>query len=221
MPRGGKCPLVRLGQAQTPARIASLLLQAPFEAGASHGECSAGITLVNSRNHPTGHQTDPGAWPFDANKIRPGTNVLLVKKGNHATLPLVKSGKARDGLRSRLSEKKVQSLFYVVFLPLGAIANLVLGLVILTQLRPAIWTDWLLVATGAFCCMIAGWLAAAAWSKSYWNRSMARQVAMWRRIADAIFVWLEDAPVPAESLHNLKSSLDEVVPNSKVVQSSK
>ncbi len=143
------------------------------------------------------------------------------KCGKRATLASVKSGEARDGLRARWSETRVQSLFYLVFLPVGAIANLVLGLVILTQLRPAIWTDWLLVATGAFCCVIAGWLAAAAWSKSYWNRSMARQVALWRRIADAIFIWLEDAPVPAESLHSLKTSLDEVVPNSKAVSSSK
>lgn len=106
-------------------------------------------------------------------------------------------------------------MFFLVVLPVGAVANLILGLIILTKLRPVGWTDWLLVTTGAFCCMIAGWLAAAAWSKSYWNRSMARQVALWRRIADAIFIWLEEAPVPAESLKTLKSSLDEVVPTTK------
>ena len=70
-------------------------------------------------------------------------------------------------------------------------------------------------SAGAFCCVVAGWLAAAAWSKSYWNRSMARQVALWRRIADTIFAWLEDAPLPAESLHTLKSSLEEVVPRTE------
>jgi hypothetical protein len=43
---------------------------------------------------------------------------------------------------------------------------------------------------------------------------MARQVALWRRIADTFFVWLEEAPLPPESLRTLKSSLDEVVPDS-------
>jgi hypothetical protein len=39
---------------------------------------------------------------------------------------------------------------------------------------------------------------------------MARQIAAWRLIADAIFVWLEEAPLPAEALQRLKASLDEV-----------
>ena len=103
-------------------------------------------------------------------------------------------------------------LFYRVFLPLAVFVNLGLGVVILAGLRPDGWTGALEVGTGAFCCMVAGWLAASAWSKSYWNNAMARQVAVWRRIADAFFGWLEEAPVPAESLTRLKSSLDEVVP---------
>jgi hypothetical protein len=108
-----------------------------------------------------------------------------------------------------------------MFLPIGVIANLGLGVVIMTRLDPAVtvtsagsWSYWLLIGTGAFCCLIAGWLAAAAWSRFYWYRSMARQVATWRRIADAFFEWVEEAPVPAESLHNLKSSLEEAVPSS-------
>ena len=104
-------------------------------------------------------------------------------------------------------------LFYKVFLPLAVLANLGLGVAILGGLRPDGWTGWLEIGTGAFCCLVAGWLAAAAWSKSYWNNAMARQVAVWRRIADAFFGWLEDAPVPAEALTRLKTSLDEVVPN--------
>jgi len=91
------------------------------------------------------------------------------------------------------------------------LANLVLGLVILANLHPEAWAGWLEIATGAFCCVIAGWLAAAAWSKSYWNRTMTRQVTMWQRIADTFFAWLEEAPLPAESLTGLKSSLDKVV----------
>jgi hypothetical protein len=104
-------------------------------------------------------------------------------------------------------------LFYKVFLPLGVLANLGLGVLILSGLHPEGWTGKLEVATGAFCCVVAGWLAAAAWSKSYWNNAMARQVFVWRRIADAFFAWLEEAPLPADALNRLKTSLDEAVPN--------
>ena len=100
-------------------------------------------------------------------------------------------------------------------MPLGVVANLALGIAVLSDLRPDGWAGWLMVAGGAFCCMIAGWLAAAAWSKSYWNRSMARQVAVWRRIADTLFNWVEDAPVPPESLNRLKTSLEEAATGSK------
>jgi hypothetical protein len=106
-----------------------------------------------------------------------------------------------------------ERLFYRVFLPLGVLANLGLAVVILNGLRPDGWLGWLEIGTGAFCCMVAGWLAAAAWSKSYWNKSMVRQVATWRRIADAFFAWLEEAPLPAEALSRLKTSLDEAVPS--------
>jgi hypothetical protein len=105
-----------------------------------------------------------------------------------------------------------ERLFYRVFLPLGIVANLGLGIWILAGLNPQIWTDWLKVGTGAFCCVVAGWLAASAWSKSYWSRAMVRQVALWRRIADTFFAWLEDAPLPPEAIHRLKTSLDEAVP---------
>jgi hypothetical protein len=108
---------------------------------------------------------------------------------------------------------KWERAFFAIFLPVGVLANLLLGVLILKGLNPAGWPGWLEVATGAFCCMVAGWLAAAAWSKSYWNRTMTRQVAVWRQIADAFFVWLEDAPLPAEDVHRLKSSLDQVVPS--------
>ena len=112
-------------------------------------------------------------------------------------------------------ESKRHRLFYSIFLPLGVLANLGLGLMILSDLNPHQWSDWLQVATGAFCCTIAGWLAAAAWSKSYWHRSMAVQVATWKRITDAFFAWVEEAPVPAESLTSLKTTLEEAVPGSR------
>jgi len=59
-----------------------------------------------------------------------------------------------------LPESRGQRLFYGFFLPLGVLATLLLGLVILTDLKLASWSDWLQVATGALCCVIAGWLAA-------------------------------------------------------------
>jgi hypothetical protein len=37
-------------------------------------------------------------------------------------------------------------------------------------------------------------------------------VAIWRKIADTIFAWLEEAPLPADALNRLNRSLDEVVP---------
>jgi hypothetical protein len=100
-----------------------------------------------------------------------------------------------------VAETRPQRLFYSIFLTIGVVVNLGLG--------------WLLVGSGAFCCAIAGWLAAAAWSRSYWSRTMARHVAVWRSIAGTFFSWLEEVPVTTESLQKLKSSLDEVVPASK------
>lgn len=118
---------------------------------------------------------------------------------------------ARRG--ERVPETRRQRLFYGLFLPFGVLANLVLGVFILVNLDPTTWSGWLLIATGATCCVIAGWLASAAWSKFYWYRSITRQVATWRRIADVFFAWVEEAPVPAEALNNLKSSLEEAVPS--------
>ena len=114
--------------------------------------------------------------------------------------------------RLRVSRARWESIFFRVFLPVGVVVNLVLGILILTGLRPQDWSGWLQVITGAFCCLVAGWLAAAAWSKAYWSKAMKRQVTVWHKIADTFFVWLEDAPVPAEALTQLKTSLDEAVP---------
>ena len=127
-------------------------------------------------------------------------------------LGLVLNGGTR--LRAeRMPDTRRRRLFFGLFLPLGMLANLGLGVLILTGLNPATWSAWLQITTGALCCVIAGWLAAASWSQFYWHRSMARQVATWRRIADAFFAWVEEAPVPAEALHSLKSSLEEAVPS--------
>ncbi len=139
----------------------------------------------------------------------------MESESSRGTLGTMKAEVGLSAGVARLQETRSQRLFYSVFLPLGAVANLVLGLVVLAQLGLDGQFGWLQLGTGALCCMIAGWLAASAWSKSYWNRGMARQVAVWRQIADAFFAWLEDAPLPAEALHRLKSSLDEVVPRAK------
>ena len=117
-----------------------------------------------------------------------------------------------DGVSS-VPESRRQRLYYTVFLPLGILANLALGLAILMNvMKSGSGVGWLEVGTGAFCCAVAGWLAAAAWSKAYWHRNMARQVATWRRIADTFFDWVEDAPLPEETVYRLKASLDEAVP---------
>lgn len=102
--------------------------------------------------------------------------------------------------------------FFKIWLPLGILANLGLGLFILADIGAKAWTDWLQLGTGAFCCMVAGWLSAALWSRIYWNRSMARQIAVWGRIADTFFSWVEDVPLPADAIRRLETSLDQVVP---------
>ena len=114
--------------------------------------------------------------------------------------------------KPRISKVGWESLFFRVFLPVGVVINLALGVFILSGLKPQSWSDWLQIGTGAFCCLVAGWLAAAAWSKAYWSKAMKRQVTVWRKIADTFFVWLEQAPLPADALTQLKTSLDEAVP---------
>lgn len=151
-----------------------------------------------------------GPLPIDDERPGHGTFVSLACHRPPARVEAVQDLVRNAERRSAISLR--DRLFYRLFLPLAFFANLGLGVVVLAGLRPDGWPGWLEVGTGAFCCLVAGWLAAAAWSKSYWHNAMARQVAVWRRIADAFFGWLEEAPVPAEALTRLKTSLDEVVP---------
>ena len=123
---------------------------------------------------------------------------------------------ARQTSSRSSSRSRTETIFYRVFLPMGVLANLVLGVFILARLTPQGWSGWLEVTTGAFCCVVAGWLAAAAWSKTYWHRTMTRQVTVWHQIADTFFDWLEDAPLPPDSLRGLKTSLDKVMPSSSL-----
>ena len=106
----------------------------------------------------------PGAWDIRPIGL-PGTACdplpdMRLRGSAHVT-------PAADGRSGRI--------FYAVFLPLAVAANLGLGLLILSYLRPVAWIGDLELATGAFCCAVAGWLAAAAWSKSYWGAAMARR----------------------------------------------
>ena len=109
-------------------------------------------------------------------------------------------------------ETRGQRLFYSVFLPIGAAVNLILGLIVLVGMKDAADFGWLELGAGAFCCMVAGWLAAISWARFYWLRTMAKQVALWSTIVDTFFGWLEDAPLPSETVQRLKSSLEQVVP---------
>jgi hypothetical protein len=102
-------------------------------------------------------------------------------------------------------------IFYRVILPGLTLLNLGLGVFVLIGLHPSGLYGWMEIGTGVFCSLIAGWLACAGWSKSYWNSAMERQVTAWRRIVDAMFGWIEDAPVPADSLRALKRRLDETL----------
>jgi hypothetical protein len=40
---------------------------------------------------------------------------------------------------------------------------------------------------------------------------MERQVRTWHRVVDAMFGWIEEAPVSADSIHRLKRSLDKAI----------
>lgn len=95
----------------------------------------------------------------------------------------------------------------------GLLAVLGLGLALLHYRVSPGWSGWLQICAGASLCLIAGWIASTIWSRSYWNRSMARQIAVWRRITDAFFAWVEDLQVSTEALNDLKVSLEEAVPN--------
>ena len=101
--------------------------------------------------------------------------------------------------------------FFKVLLPLFVTANLGLGLLVLAQLGPRDWLQWMEVGTGGFCFGVAGWLAGSGWSKSYWGESMARQVFAWHRMVDAIFLWVEDLPISAENVNRLRHSLDDAM----------
>lgn len=103
-----------------------------------------------------------------------------------------------------------------VLLPIGLLASLGLGVALLYGLVSPGWIREIQLGAGASLCLIAGWIASAICSRTYWSRSMARQVAIWRRITDAFFAWVEDVQVSTEALNKLKVWLEEAVPSETV-----
>lgn len=101
-------------------------------------------------------------------------------------------------------------LFFRFTLPVLATANLVLGIVLLAQPASESWEDLVVRFTGGFCFMVSGWLFAAGWSTAYWSRAIQHYVRHWAQLAEVIFGWLEEAPVPLESLRKLRGSLEDI-----------
>lgn len=106
-------------------------------------------------------------------------------------------------------------LFYRAFVPVAVVLNLGLGLLVLDALRPSGWLGDLEVSTGAFCCAVAGWLAATAWMKSVSAGAMARQASAWMVMVDAILTWLEDTPLPSGALQRLQVTIDRALVQSR------
>ncbi|HEY4868069.1 MAG TPA: hypothetical protein VIK45_21440 [Candidatus Dormibacteraeota bacterium] len=102
-------------------------------------------------------------------------------------------------------------VIYRCVLPAVVLGSVGLGFFWLSMQRPPSWLASLELATGALCCCIAGWVAGSTWTKACWTSAMERQVRTWRRIVDTMFGWIEEAPVPADSIHVLKRSLDKVI----------
>ncbi|MBJ7599597.1 MAG: hypothetical protein DLM67_09750 [Candidatus Nephthysia bennettiae] len=110
-----------------------------------------------------------------------------------------------------MDNRRGGNILYWFILPGLTLGNLGVGLFLLTMLRPPVWVAGVELGAGALCCCVAGWLGGAAWTKSIWGSAMERQVRTWRRIVDAMFGWIEEAPVPADSIHTLKRSLDKAI----------
>src|SRR2546427_13243527 len=67
------------------------------------------------------------------------------------------------------------TLFYRVILPGFVLANLGLGLYNLSFLGPSNVFQWIILGSGAFSLLLAGWLAGAWWSRIYWRGVKGRR----------------------------------------------
>ncbi|HZV49983.1 MAG TPA: hypothetical protein VFD49_09485 [Candidatus Dormibacteraeota bacterium] len=107
--------------------------------------------------------------------------------------------------------RRRHAFFYRVALPIFVCANLSLGVLLLTSVQVGGWLRWMSLGSGVLCCVIAGWLSGVAWSSFHWSSAMERQVTRWHGVVDAVFGWIEEAPIPADALRTLKRSLDETL----------
>lgn len=112
-----------------------------------------------------------------------------------------------------MGKSKRTTLFYRVILPAFVVVNFGLGLYNLTFLGPKTTLQWVILGSGAFSILLAGWLAGAWWSRFYWRRVMNRQVHTWRGVVDAVFGWIEEVPVSPDSLRRLKRSIERTLPS--------
>ena len=129
-----------------------------------------------------------------------------------ARLPPVEALAGSPSGESQTDATARQRTANAVLLPIALLADIGLGLALLDRLAAPGHSGWFQVVAGALLCLIAGWIASGIWSRSYWNRSTARQVETWRRITDAFFTWVEDLQLSTEALNQLKVSLEEAVP---------
>ena len=106
-------------------------------------------------------------------------------------------------------ERRRDLYLYRLVVPMLGLTNLILAGVLISFVQPKGWLEWVDVATAGFCCAVGGWLAASLWSKSYWAQVIAKQVAVWRRMADTILEWIEELPISSDAVDRLKRSLEE------------
>src|SRR5258708_35484274 len=108
---------------------------------------------------------------------------------------MLASQSLNTGKGNRMDRRRRGIIFYRVVLPGFTLVNLGLGIFTLTGLRPSGLLQWMELATGVFCCAIAGLLAGAAWAKAYWGSAMERQGTAGGRIVGAMVRGSEEAPV--------------------------
>src|SRR6202165_4510210 len=79
------------------------------------------------------------------------------------------------GAKGNWMKRSRDRRFFKVLLPLFVTANLGLGLLVLAQLGPHEWQQWLGVGPGGVCCAVAGWLAGSGWAASCWGGTKTEQ----------------------------------------------
>jgi len=97
--------------------------------------------------------------------------------------------------------------FYLLVLPLMAVANLALGVAGLTA-GPGHRAGWAELAAGGFCFAVAGFLAGAAVMRSVWRAAARQQARRWRRLFEVLLRVTELAELDATALRGLKDDAD-------------